>query len=127
MSHDDRIIETDVQFGVTRHLIGNYVRHENEPAPAPDVEGPWYSLDHTFIMEAGESQAAAAADHRQGARRRGRKSSGWRRRRDRRRKAYDPACAAARSIDAAVCPNRIARSSAVRMPPRFGLTAFALS
>jgi hypothetical protein len=37
------------------------------------------------------------------------------------------ACAAARSTDAAVWPNRIARSSAVRMPPMFGLTAFAFS
>src|SRR5262249_11804514 len=37
------------------------------------------------------------------------------------------ACAAARSTDAAVWPNRIARSSAVRMPPIFGLTTFAFS
>jgi len=53
---DDPHIETDVQFGVTRHLIGDYVRHENEPAPAPDVEGPWYSLDYTFTMEPGRAQ-----------------------------------------------------------------------
>jgi catechol 1,2-dioxygenase len=53
---DDKYLETDVQFGVTRHLIGNYVRHENEPAPAPDVEGPWYSLAHNFVMEAGASK-----------------------------------------------------------------------
>jgi hypothetical protein len=38
-----------------------------------------------------------------------------------------PACAAARSTEAAVWPNRMARSSAVRMPPMFGLTAFAFS
>jgi hydroxyquinol 1,2-dioxygenase len=50
---DDKFLETDAQFGVTRHLIGNYVRHENEPAPAPDVTGPWYSLDYTFVMETG--------------------------------------------------------------------------
>jgi hydroxyquinol 1,2-dioxygenase len=50
---DDKFIDSDVQFGVTRHLIGNYVRHENEKAPAPDVKGPWYSLEHTFVMEAG--------------------------------------------------------------------------
>ncbi len=53
---DDPHIETDVQFGVTRHLIGHYVRHENEPAPAPDVEGPWYSLDYTFTMEPGRAR-----------------------------------------------------------------------
>jgi catechol 1,2-dioxygenase len=50
---DDKFLETDAQFGVTRHLIGNYVLHENERAPAGDVEGPWYSLEHTFVMEKG--------------------------------------------------------------------------
>jgi len=53
---DDKFLETDVQFGVTRHLIGNYVRHENEPAPAPDVTGPWYSLNHSFVMEPGKTK-----------------------------------------------------------------------
>ncbi|HKA73399.1 MAG TPA: dioxygenase [Xanthobacteraceae bacterium] len=54
--NDDPYLETDVQFGVTRHLIGDYVRHDNEPAPAPDVSGPWYSLQHTFVMEGGPSR-----------------------------------------------------------------------
>jgi len=53
---DDRFIESDVQFGVTRHLLGKYVRHDNEKAPAADVQGTWYSLNHTFIMEAGQSR-----------------------------------------------------------------------
>src|SRR6476661_5555362 len=53
---DDKFIDTDVQFGVTRHLIGDYVRHDNEKAPAPDVKGPWYSLEHTFVMEAGRAK-----------------------------------------------------------------------
>ena len=26
--NDDPYLESDVQFGVTKHLIGNYVRHE---------------------------------------------------------------------------------------------------
>jgi hydroxyquinol 1,2-dioxygenase len=52
----DPHLETDVQFVVTRALVGNYIRHDNEPAPAPDVEGPWYSLDYTFHMEAGEAK-----------------------------------------------------------------------
>jgi hydroxyquinol 1,2-dioxygenase len=52
----DPHLETDVQFGVTRALVGNYIRHDNEPAPAPDVEGPWYSLDYTFHMEPGEAK-----------------------------------------------------------------------
>jgi len=54
--NDDPNLETDVQFGVTRALVGNYVRHENERAPAEDVTGPWYSLDFTFTLEPGESK-----------------------------------------------------------------------
>jgi catechol 1,2-dioxygenase len=57
---DDKFIDSDVQFGVTRHLIGDYVLHENEPAPAADVTGPWYSLDHNFVMEGGESKLPRA-------------------------------------------------------------------
>ena len=55
-SPDDPHIGTDVQFGVTRHLIGNYLRHDGERAPAADVNGPWYSLDHEFVMEAGRTK-----------------------------------------------------------------------
>ena len=51
--NDDKNLETDVQFGVTRTLVGNYVRHENETPPGADVEGPWYSLDYTFTIEPG--------------------------------------------------------------------------
>ena len=50
---DDPHLETDSQFGVTRALIGHYVRHENGTAPAADVKGPWYSLDYTFRVEPG--------------------------------------------------------------------------
>ena len=52
-SDDDPNLETNSQFGVTRALIGHYVRHDKEPAPAPDVKGPWYSLDYTFGIEPG--------------------------------------------------------------------------
>jgi catechol 1,2-dioxygenase len=58
--NDDPHLDTDAQFGVTRHLIGNYVRHEGEPAPGPGVEGPWYSLEHTFVIEGGESKLPKA-------------------------------------------------------------------
>jgi protocatechuate 3,4-dioxygenase beta subunit len=54
-SPDDDKLETDSQFGVTRALIGDYVRHDG-PAPAPDVKGEWYSLDQTFVMEPGASR-----------------------------------------------------------------------
>ena len=53
---DDKFIETDAQFGVTRHLIGNYVRHDSGKAPAPEVSPPWYSLEHTFVMQAGPNR-----------------------------------------------------------------------
>jgi catechol 1,2-dioxygenase len=58
---DDPVIETDVQFGVTRALLGDYVRHEaGEKAPAGDVEGDWYSLDQTFVMEVGVARLPRA-------------------------------------------------------------------
>jgi catechol 1,2-dioxygenase len=53
---DDPHIDTDVQFGVTKALLGKYVRHDDEPAPAADVKGPWYSLAQTFVMEKGKSK-----------------------------------------------------------------------
>ena len=58
--NDDPLLDTDVQFGVTKALIGNYVRHDNEKPLAPDVEGPWYSLDYTFVMESGEAKLPRA-------------------------------------------------------------------
>jgi protocatechuate 3,4-dioxygenase beta subunit len=53
--NDDDKLETDVQFGVTRALIGNYIRHDG-PAPAADATGEWYSLDQTFVMEPGKAR-----------------------------------------------------------------------
>jgi hydroxyquinol 1,2-dioxygenase len=55
-SSDDPNLESDVQFGVTRALIGHYVRHQDEAAPAPDVDGAWYSLDHHFVIEPGTAE-----------------------------------------------------------------------
>jgi protocatechuate 3,4-dioxygenase beta subunit len=54
-SHDDPMLDTDAQFGVVQTLVGTYVRHEDEPAPDPDVAEPWYSLEHTFVVEPGEA------------------------------------------------------------------------
>jgi catechol 1,2-dioxygenase len=59
-SNDDQYLETDSQFGVTDALIGHYMRHDNEAAPADDVNGPWYSLDHGFTLEAGEARLPKA-------------------------------------------------------------------
>jgi catechol 1,2-dioxygenase len=48
-------LETDVQFGVTRALIGDYQRRAGK-APAADVKDEWYSLDQTFVMEPGKAR-----------------------------------------------------------------------
>lgn len=58
-SNDDPYLETDSQFGVTRALIGHYKLREDK-APAADVEGPWYSLAHTFVIEPGERRLPRA-------------------------------------------------------------------
>ncbi len=52
-SSDDPHLDTDVQFGVTQALVGQYVLHQGEAAPDADVTGPWYSLDHHFVIEPG--------------------------------------------------------------------------
>lgn len=49
---DDKDLQCDVVFGVTRALIGDFKKHDGA-APAADVTGPWYSLDYTFVMERG--------------------------------------------------------------------------
>jgi catechol 1,2-dioxygenase len=56
-SDDDPVLETDAQFGVTRGLVKHFLAHENEPAPAPDIniKETWYSLEHTFVVQPGES------------------------------------------------------------------------
>jgi hydroxyquinol 1,2-dioxygenase len=54
--NDDPNLETDVQFGVTATLVGNYVRHDSGTPPALDVTAPWYTLDYTFVVEPGEAK-----------------------------------------------------------------------
>ncbi|MBK6005669.1 catechol 1,2-dioxygenase [Ramlibacter ginsenosidimutans] len=54
-SSDDPHLETDVQFGVTQALLGQYVAHEGEPAPDADVQGRWYSLEHRFVIARGDA------------------------------------------------------------------------
>ena len=57
---DDPNIETDVQFGVTKALLGNYVRHDTGAPPAPGVKAPWYTLGYTFVMEPGKASLPRA-------------------------------------------------------------------
>ena len=53
---DDPNLDSDVQFGVTRALVGNFRRHE-EPHPTESgVVAPWYTLDHSFTLEPGEAK-----------------------------------------------------------------------
>lgn len=59
-SSDDPNLETDVQFGVSEPLIGIYRRHENGPAPAGAVTGPWYSLEHHFVLLPGDAKMPRA-------------------------------------------------------------------
>ena len=57
---DDPNIETDVQFGVTKALLGNYVRHDSGTPPAPGVKAPWFTLEYTFVMEPGKASLPRA-------------------------------------------------------------------
>jgi catechol 1,2-dioxygenase len=51
----DPHIDSDVAFGVTKALLGDYVRHD-EPHPCDAaIPRPWYSLDYTYAMEPGEA------------------------------------------------------------------------
>jgi len=52
---EDPNLLADPQFGVTRALLGEYVRHD-EPHPVDaTLRRPWYSLDYTYVMEPGEA------------------------------------------------------------------------
>ena len=53
---DDPYLDTDVQFGVTRALVGDYRRHDEAHPTSPDVTAPWYSLDYVFTLEPGEAR-----------------------------------------------------------------------
>ncbi|WP_315803816.1 dioxygenase [Bradyrhizobium sp. SZCCHNS3002] len=52
---NDPHIDSDVQFGVTKALLGNFIRHDGPHPTEPDVTAPWYSLDHVYRMEAGDT------------------------------------------------------------------------
>ncbi|HMF66511.1 MAG TPA: intradiol ring-cleavage dioxygenase [Phyllobacterium sp.] len=52
--HDPHI-DTDVQFGVTRALTGDFVEHDEDHPTEADISAPWYSLEYTYVMEPGEA------------------------------------------------------------------------
>src|SRR4051812_41659569 len=57
--HDPHI-DSDVQFGVTKALLGNFIRHDDPHPTEADVTAPWYSLDHVYRMEAGTTMLPRA-------------------------------------------------------------------
>ena len=56
---DDPHLETDAQFGVTRALIGDFVRHDVAQGEL-GLAAPWYSLDQQFRLEPGEARRPRA-------------------------------------------------------------------
>jgi catechol 1,2-dioxygenase len=53
---DDEHLDSDVQFGVTQALTATFTRHETPHPEAKDVIPPWFSVEHTFVMEVGEAK-----------------------------------------------------------------------
>jgi catechol 1,2-dioxygenase len=51
----DPYIDSDVQFGVTKALMGDFIRHDEAHPSDASVAAPWYSLDYTYVMEVGET------------------------------------------------------------------------
>ncbi|MBB3937750.1 dioxygenase [Aureimonas phyllosphaerae] len=48
-------IDSDVQFGVTKALTGDFVEHTEPHLDRPDLASPWVQLDYTYVMEPGEA------------------------------------------------------------------------
>jgi catechol 1,2-dioxygenase len=53
---DDPNLHSDVQFGVTQALVGRFERHDDPHPSVKDAGTPWYSLEHKYVMEPGESR-----------------------------------------------------------------------
>lgn len=53
---DDPNLDSDVQFGVTGALVGTFRRHDQAHPTDPSAVAPWYTLDHTLVLEPGEAR-----------------------------------------------------------------------
>jgi len=53
---DDPKLETDTQFGVRRDLIGHLEQHGERHPEDDRIQPPWFTLEHTFLMERGTSR-----------------------------------------------------------------------
>lgn len=51
----DPNIDSDVQFGVTSALTGDFVQHDKPHPDDANVNVPWFSLEYTYVMEPGEA------------------------------------------------------------------------
>ena len=51
----DPNIDSDVQFGVTSALTGDFVQHDKLHPDDANVNVPWFSLEYTYVMEPGEA------------------------------------------------------------------------
>jgi catechol 1,2-dioxygenase len=51
----DPHIDTDAQFGVTKALLGDFIRHDEPHPTEPQTAAPWFSLDYVFVLEPGEA------------------------------------------------------------------------
>lgn len=52
---NDQHIDSDVQFGVTKALLADFVRHDEAHPSDRNATTPWYSLDYVYVMEPGEA------------------------------------------------------------------------
>lgn len=53
-------IDSDVQFGVTRALTGDFTEHVEPHPDHPEIAAPWVQLDYTYVMEPGEAKLPRA-------------------------------------------------------------------
>lgn len=51
----DPNINSDVQFGVTAALTGDFIQHDEPHPEDPAISAPWFSLSYTYVMEPGEA------------------------------------------------------------------------
>lgn len=51
----DPNIGSDVQFGVTSALTGDFIEHDEPRPDDPTGNTPWFSLEYTYVMEPGEA------------------------------------------------------------------------
>lgn len=52
----DPHLDSDVQFGVTRALVGDIEEHTEKHPDHPEIEGPWYLLRNTFVLRPGDAE-----------------------------------------------------------------------